>query len=191
MVEHNLLRLGIKEYEYKSSFYLLPRESDWARRQISELSKPLIAFSTRSKEEVKNWHVDNWTKAINELSKTFSIIHLGDNQEPAFQGVHRFAGKCTMRESAALLSHCSIFVGPDSLLMHMANGLDIKSVIIFGNARPVNCLGYSENINLIGNDAKNGSWIHHSPIDKEMHRSFIDIEADVVVSETLSFLCHA
>ncbi len=191
VVEHNLLRLGIKEYEYKSSFYLLPRESDWARRQISELSKPLIAFSTRSKEEVKNWHVDNWTKAINELSKTFSIIHLGDNQEPMFRGVHRFAGKCTMRESAALLSHCSIFVGPDSLLMHMANGLDIKSIIIFGNARPVNCLGYSENINLIGNDAKNGSWIHHSPIDKEMHRSFIDIEADVVVSETLSFLCHA
>ena len=34
VVEHNLLRLGIKEYEYKSYFHLLPRESNWARRQI-------------------------------------------------------------------------------------------------------------------------------------------------------------
>ncbi len=191
VVEHNLKRLGIEEYEYKSSFHLLPGEIQWAQDQLSKLPRPLIAFSTRSKEEVKNWPVDNWARAIKELSKCFSIIHLGDSQEPSFQQVQRFAGKCTMRESAALLSHSSMFVGPDSLLMHIANGLDIKSIIIFGNARPVNCLGYSNNINLIGADAKGGSWTHNAPRNQTKERSLIDIDANVVVSEAHSFLSHA
>ena len=178
VVKHNLLRLGIEEYEYKACFYLLPRESNWARRQISELSKPLIAFSTRSKEEVKNWHVDNWKLAINDLSKTFSIIHLGDNQEPTFHGVHRFAGKCTMRESAALLSQCQLFIGPDSLLMHIANGLDIKSIIIFGKARPVNCLGYPDNINIsLPSTVDSPSWLRvedTDQIDDSMEQITVD-----------------
>ena len=53
-----------------------------------------------------------------------------------------------MRESAALLSQAIFFIGPDGcLLMHIANGLDIKSIVIFG-LRPVDSFGYKENINL-------------------------------------------
>ena len=39
-------------------------------------------------------------------------------------GVKRFAGKLTMRESAAILAQADLHIGPDSLLMHMANGVD-------------------------------------------------------------------
>ena len=50
-----------------------------------------------------------------------------------------------MRESASILSLSDFFIGPDSLLMHLANALSIPSTIIFGGSRPVNALGYSQN----------------------------------------------
>ena len=65
-----------------------------------------------------------------------------------------------MRESAAILSKAVHFIGPDSLLMHIANGLDIPSTIIFGGSRPVDCFGYSENINLASAPQCSPCWIH-------------------------------
>ena len=82
----------------------------------------MIAICTRSKESVKNWPIDHWVDLINSISRNFSVIQLGDDKEPQFS-VFRFAGKHTMRESAALLSQAIFFIGPDSLLMHIANGL--------------------------------------------------------------------
>lgn len=160
VVAHNLRRLGIKEYDYKSSFFLSNTETEWAKKKIKDLSKPLISISTRSNEELKNWPVRKWVKMINEISERYKIIHLGDGCEPSLNNVIRYAGNCTMRESAALLSHSQLFIGPDSLLMHVANGLNIKSIIIYGDARPVNCLGYPENINISLPSAKDSSsWL--------------------------------
>ena len=65
-----------------------------------------------------------------------------------------------MRESAAILSKANYFIGPDSLLMHIANGLDIPSTIIFGGSRPVGCFGYSENLNLKSAPECSPCWIH-------------------------------
>ena len=135
-------------------------EIEWAKKQVHDFPKPVIAISTKSKESVKNWPVENWSETIDCLSRKYTIIQLGDSTEPEFNDLERYAGKLNMRESASILSRCQLFVGPDSLLMHVANGLDLKSVIIFGNARPVNCLGYPENVNLTGTSDSRGSWFH-------------------------------
>ena len=65
-----------------------------------------------------------------------------------------------MRESAAILSKALYFIGPNSLLMHIANGLNIPSTIIFGGSRPVSCFGYSENINLHSTPEGSPCWMH-------------------------------
>lgn len=169
IVCHNLKRLGIEEYTYKSSFHLMKSEIEWAEKQVHDFPKPLIAISTKSKESVKNWPVENWSKTIDCLSRKYTIIQLGDSTEPEFNVLERYAGKLNMRESASILSRCQLFVGPDSLLMHVANGLDLKSVIIFGNARPVNCLGYPENVNLTGTSDSRGSWFHDGYGSVEEH----------------------
>jgi len=66
-----------------------------------------------------------------------------------------------MRQSAAILSCAQIFIGPDSLLMHIANGLNIPSLIIFGGSRPAECFGYHQNINLATKPECSPCWIHH------------------------------
>ncbi len=178
VVAHNLKRLGIKKFEYKSHFYLSKEEISWAEDLIKRHTKPIIAISSRSKEEIKNWPIKNWMKLVSSIYKSHDIIHLGDKYEPKFDNVTRFAGMCSMRESAALLSQCQLFIGPDSLLMHMANGLDIKSIIIFGKARPVNCLGYPDNINVsLPSKDDLPSWIRledTDQIDDSMEQITVD-----------------
>jgi ADP-heptose:LPS heptosyltransferase len=160
IIEHNMLRLGINKYEYKALYYLSEKEKEWAKQETSKFKKPILALCTKSKEPVKNWPETNWSQLIENLNANFSIIQLGDANEPSCKDVHRYAGKLSMRESAAILSTANYFIGPDSLLMHMANGLDIPSTIIFGGSRPVNCFGYSENINLSSAPECSPCWIH-------------------------------
>jgi len=160
IIEHNMLRLGLNKYEYKAAYYLSEEEKDWAKQESTQFDKPILAICTKSKEPVKNWPEANWSELIQNLKAYFSITQLGDDKEPIFEGVHRYAGKLSMRESAAILSYASYFIGPDSLLMHIANGLNIKSTIIFGGSRPSNCFGYKENINLSNTPDCSPCWIH-------------------------------
>ena len=160
IIEHNMLRLGIDKYEYKAAFYLSEEEKVWAKQEACNFDKPILAICTKSKEPVKNWSEANWLELIQNLKPKFCIIQLGDEKEPIFEGVHRYAGKLSMRESAAILSKASYFIGPDSLLMHIANGLDIPGTIIFGGSRPTGCFGYSENINLSSVPECSPCWIH-------------------------------
>ena len=160
IIKHNLQRLGIAKYEYKANYYLSQEEKDWVKQEITQFKKPILAICTKSKETVKNWSERNWLELIQKLKTKFSIIHLGDDKEPTFKDNHRYAGKLSMRKSAAILSHASYFIGPDSLLMHVANGLNIPSVIIFGGSRPAKCFGYDDNINLISAPECSPCWIH-------------------------------
>jgi len=160
IIEHNMLRLGIEKYDYKTTFYLSEEEKEWAKQKVTNFNKPILALCTKSKEPVKNWSEANWSELVQNLKAKFSIIQLGDDKEPTFDGVHRYAGKLSMRQSAAILSKAIYFIGPDSLLMHIANGLDIPSTIIFGGSRPVGCFGYSENINLSSAPECSPCWIH-------------------------------
>ena len=160
IIEHNMLRLGIDKYDYKAAYYLSEEEKDWAKQETNQFDKPILAICTKSKETVKNWPEANWSELIQNLKYKFSIVHLGDDKEPIFEGPHRYAGKLSMRESAAILSKANYFIGPDSLLMHIANGLDIPSTIIFGGSRSVGCFGYSKNINLSNTPQCSPCWIH-------------------------------
>ena len=155
-----MLRLWIDKYDYKAAFFLSEEEKVWAKKKTSQFDKPIVVICSKSKEPVKNWPQENWLELIQNLKANFSIIQLGDDKEPIFEGVHRYAGKLSMRESAAILSYASYFIGPDSLLMHIANGLNIPSTIIFGGSRPVNCFGYADNINLSITLECSPCWIH-------------------------------
>ena len=183
IIKHNLQRLGIEKYDYKANYYLSEEEKEWAKQETIQFDKPILGICTKSKEPVKNWPEANWIELIEKLNSKFSIIQLGDDREPYFKLPYRYAGKLSMRQSAAILSHASCFIGPDSLLMHIANGLNIKSTIIFGGSRPVNCFGYKENINLGTSPTCSPCWIHQGYEDcKENLKCLHEISVHKVFS---------
>ena len=81
-------------------------ESSFAGNEIAKINptRPVIAICSKSKEDVKNWPENLWKELLEKLSISHTIIHLGDNSEPSFNNVSRFAGVASIRQSAALLS---------------------------------------------------------------------------------------
>ena len=157
-----MLRLGIEKYDYKAAFYLSEEEKDWAKQETIQFDKPILAICTKSKEPVKNWPEANWLELIQNLKAKFSIIQLGDEQGTHLQNASiDMPGNYRCGNLPPSLSYASYFIGPDSLLMHIANGLNIPSTIIFGGSRPVNCFGYADNINLSITLDCSPCWIHH------------------------------
>jgi ADP-heptose:LPS heptosyltransferase len=154
--------IGIHEYSYKCRVYLTGEEREKARFVVGKLDRPLITINVMSRETVKNWKLDYWKVLLNELCKDFAVVQLGDKTEPFFPEVTSFAGKLSLRESMAVLALSQAHIGPDSFLMHAANGVDVPAVIIFGGSRTAGNLGYSENENLYEKTECSPCWIHRS-----------------------------
>ena len=160
VVTQSLRKVGIVTCEYKARFYLSEKESQWGKAQTKGLRRPLFTLNAASKEPVKTWPLENWRKLLPDLLAMGDVVQLGDEREPDLRGTVRMAGKLTMRESAAVLSQADLHLGPDSLLMHVANGLDVPAVILMGGSRPVSCLGYADNENLSSTPSCSPCWIH-------------------------------
>lgn len=154
--------LGFRSLEYKARIHLTAQERARAEERVSHLPRPRLSLNAMSRESVKVWPVAHWRQIIERLQGRFSLVQLGDEREPALEGVTSFAGRLDMRESMAVLSLMDVHVGPDSFLMHAANGLDVPSVILFGGSRPVACLGYEGNENLEVQIECGPCWIHSS-----------------------------
>jgi ADP-heptose:LPS heptosyltransferase len=168
--EQNLLaetmqKVSISSYDYRAEVYLLPKERLEAKNFLETRvnpNLPVLGFNSVSRESVKCWGRERWQDLLRMLAEKWNLVQLGDDQEPEFPGVIRCAGTMSMRESMSVLSQCDVFAGPDSFLMHAAAGLNVPSVIIFGGARPVKCVGYAENVNLTTEMPCAPCWLHSS-----------------------------
>ncbi len=155
--------LHIGPLDYRARVYLTNAERQAARERLAHLPRPLIAFNTLSAQPVKNWPLAQWQELLPQLAARGSLVHLGDQREPLLPGACRFAGELTLRESMAVLAECALHLGPDSFLMHAANGLDVPSVIIFGGSRTPANLGYAANRNLFAELPCSGCWLTGHP----------------------------
>ena len=162
ILEPAFKKLGIRDHEYRARVFLSDGELNQGASLVKKTSLPILAFNTLSKEPVKNWPLESWLALLEKLRGKFELVQLGDSREPVIPGVQRFAGSLGMRESMAVLAGAHLYMGPDSFLMHAANGLGVPSVIIFGGSRTPENLGYRENTNLFVKMACGPCWIHEN-----------------------------
>lgn len=155
-------RLCFRGWEYRARVYLDDAELKAGASLIGKTALPVLAFNTLSKEPVKNWPLESWLALVEKLRGRFELVHVGDAREPEIPGVKRFAGRLDPRQSMALLAAARLHAGPDSFLMHAANGLGVPSVIIFGGSRTPDSLGYPDNINLFVEMPCGPCWIHEN-----------------------------
>jgi ADP-heptose:LPS heptosyltransferase len=103
----------------------------------------IIAVSIGTKLATNEWGQDNWVALLQRLAKLrprAQLITIGSYDESSrceelgriFQGRFvNFCGQLSPRESAAMLAHCSVFIGHDSGPMHLANAVSIPLIGIF------------------------------------------------------------
>jgi len=158
-----LSSIGVETTDYRARVYLTSEERRWAREVLESTPCPRIAFNQRSAQPAKNWPLRRWDALLPGLRERGSLLHLGDQSEPVHEHVTRFAGRLSRRESMAILSECDILIGPDSFLMHAANGLDVPAVIMFGGRTSPIVSGYSVNHNLYTSLPCSGCWLSGHP----------------------------
>ncbi|MBC7927689.1 MAG: hypothetical protein H7039_18745, partial [Bryobacteraceae bacterium] len=158
----SLAGVGISEYDYHARFYLSDEEKAAGKARVASLRRPIITVNAHSREKVKMWLNKRWREVTMDLSRDFDLVQLGTPEEPELPGVTRLAGQLSMRESAAVLATARLHLGGVSFLMHVANGLDVPSVIIYGGREtPLNS-GYASNTNLYARVACSPCWLHDS-----------------------------
>jgi hypothetical protein len=158
-----LSAIGVETTDYRARVFLTSEERRWARDVLKSTPRPRVAFHQRSAQPVKNWPLRNWDALLPGLRQRGSLVHLGDESEPLHEHVIRFAGRLSRRESMAVLAQCDVLVGPESFLMHAANGLDVPAVVIFGGRTSPVVSGYSVNRNLYTELPCSGCWLSGHP----------------------------
>ncbi len=165
ILQETLQKIGIQEYDYQSKVFLSAPELEQARCTLGTSERIRIAFSTRTKEKVKNWPFIQWKALLSRMASEVELIQLGDSSEPEFLNVTRFAGHLSMRQSMAIVANCDLFVGGVSFLMHAANGVNVSAVIIYGGRESPANSGYRNNHNIYVPIACGPCWLHDSQGD--------------------------
>jgi ADP-heptose:LPS heptosyltransferase len=126
---------------------LTDAESQSAARAIAPLAdRPLIVCGPGTKMQAKDWGQENWRALLARLHVQYprhGLALVGAREDGAVadfasqdwgeQKVN-LCGKLTPRETAAVIEHAQIFLGPDSGPMHMAASVGVPVVIPFSAA---------------------------------------------------------
>jgi ADP-heptose:LPS heptosyltransferase len=138
--------LGDIDIDSPSSWdlHLTSRELQSANRMLGPLEGiPLIACGPATKMQSKDWGLDNWCALLDRLAQHLprhALVMVGSEHDiPAAEDVGRawtgpvlnLCGRLTPRETAAVLQHAELFLGPDSGPMHLAAACGIPCAIPF------------------------------------------------------------
>ena len=126
------------------SLELTDSERDVANTALRDLGLgPLIVCGPGTKMQAKDWGKDNWRSLLARLhaeNPEHCLALVGARED---HGVSEYAarewkgpkvnlcGELAPRETAALLEHADVFLGPDSGPMHLAASVGVPCVIAF------------------------------------------------------------
>jgi len=104
-------------------------------------TQKLIAIAPGSKWDSKIWFEECYAEVVKSLIDLYDVfpVILGgpEDRERGERLLEHWgiglnaAGKLSVRESAALLQHCSLYLGNDTGTMHLASAVGVRCVAIF------------------------------------------------------------
>lgn len=115
--------------------HLRPEEKEWGRKKLSDIgaSGIVVAVDIRSNWQSRTWPRTNFQAVIDSMPDLCWIeVGYEDNPTPLKNVKASLVSALKIRESAAILSHCALFLGNDSGGFHLAAGCGCPQVVLFG-----------------------------------------------------------
>lgn len=108
----------------------------------------------------KDWSRAKYQKLADRLRKDGHRLAQFRHEKsgPPLQGVEQFK-TLGFRDGAAILSHASLYIGPEGGLHHAAAAVGKRAVVIFGGFIPPSVTGYDTHINLTGGAEACGNYM--------------------------------
>jgi len=154
-VEKNLHVLTFLGHHIKSHHLeLWPTEEDRAQAALllEGLPKPWIALGIGASKKRKIWPITCYQKLCSSIQGSCIVIGGPEDQEAGnqLQAVN-LAGKLTLRESAAVIEQCSLYIGNDSGPMHIAAAVGTPVI-------EISCHALTGAPNVPSDPARFGPW---------------------------------
>ncbi|MEO8209067.1 MAG: glycosyltransferase family 9 protein [bacterium] len=151
------LKINSKEWsEYKKNFndrceiYITDEEMRSAIEPLNELNisreKPLICIHVTAGWKAKEWSEDNFTLLIKKLvSSGYSIILIGSEEDKEINymildktgpGLRKHFLNLPLKVNAAVIKLSDVFIGSDSIGLHLAGAVGTPSIGLFGPTNP-------------------------------------------------------
>ncbi|MDR3406681.1 MAG: polysaccharide deacetylase family protein [Chthoniobacter sp.] len=108
------------------------------QQQMAAISRPAVVIQPLASRWTPNkvWPRELWRDLVKSLLDDFDVIEVGTEALFAADefgpGFHAWAGKTSLKDFVWLVSRATVFVGPPSGGMHLANGFQVPSVILYG-----------------------------------------------------------
>ena len=150
---------GINDPKLKCELYLTEGEKQVASIVGEAFSSgKYIVIEPQSNDEYscnKVYPIEKWQKVADDLNNMgLNVVQVGRKTDSKkLKGVSDLTGQTSFRGASAIIANADLFVSSEGGLMHAANAVQTKSVIVYsGFISPV-MTGYSENTNIwVGKD---------------------------------------
>ncbi len=139
--------LGLHPGSPAAELYPTAGDAAGADAFLQSLSPPVIAFHPGSGSPTKNWPVARWQRLaamLLETKRANSLLVVGGEADDEALSAFKRAdtplvhfGECLpLPLLAAILQRCSLFVGHDSGISHIAAAVNTPAVLLFGPTDP-------------------------------------------------------
>lgn len=181
IVEEMALSAGIEGLPEKSPRLHFPEKSvrhckDMLSKSGLEIGKIAIIHMGPT-WPVKEWNLEKWEGIVRLLKNELGIESIqvgaefvsssGGRPTPRIPGCHDWVGKISIEQTVALLSLARLSLGVDSGIMHLAGGVGIPTVGIFGPSSPELrlpignlCMGVRSKVPCLGCHHAEGGPLH-------------------------------
>jgi len=151
---------GIKNPKLKCELYLNEQENKFTNQLLSlfNLKDNFLVIEPQSNDEYtvnKLYSIQKWQTVVDSLVKEGqTIVQVGrPTTSNKLSNVIDLTGKTSFREAASIISKSKLFISSEGGLMHAANAVGARSVILFTGFIHPTMTGYPENKNIwIGKD---------------------------------------
>lgn len=124
-------QLGIHLIDDTPEIFLTNKEKD-ERFPIIGSWERTIAVDVWASHEARRWH--RYIELAHALGQAgWRIIEVGKHDGPRIQCIGSYLNKLTVRQTASLISKCTLYLGNDSGLFHLAAAVNVPQVIVFGS----------------------------------------------------------
>jgi hypothetical protein len=119
----------------------------------------------------KEWFINRFQTVVNALRGQFDFVQIGLTGDPKLDGTTDLRGATSIRETAAVLSGCRLYLGLEGFLMHLARAVECRSVVVLGGRTQPAHFCYSCNENLATLLPCSPCWqSNHCDFDRECMR---------------------
>lgn len=136
-------------------YIVTDKEKQWAREIFTQWFEDpakytVVCLHTASVDLRRTWPIENYVRLVSEVAQEREDIRfliLDHNRKlPEWNYKHCVdISSYGIRQTAALIDRCNIFVGPDSGPLHIAGALEKEIVSVFGSSNPMARINYYDN----------------------------------------------